>query len=129
MQFCLGLIQKNDRPKGVNTAKYIVGFICTVATLAIYGLLPPLMQVIFNRVIKKETFVVVPKMQIFISIVATVVYITGLFVSGEFQDMKLEAESFTTRKVSYDIDMVCNRMTVFFFKWTGFDLSGAFLVL
>ena len=71
----------------------------------------------------------VPKMQIFISIVATVVYITGLFVSGEFQDMKLEAESFTTRKVSYDIDMVCNRMTVFFFKWTGFDLSGAFLVL
>ena len=46
----------SDRPKGVNTAKYIVGFICTVATSAIYGLLPPLMQVVFNRVIKKETF-------------------------------------------------------------------------
>ena len=71
----------------------------------------------------------VPEMQISISTVATVVYITGFFVSGEFRDMKLEAQSFTTGKVAYDIDMVCNRMTVFFFKWTGFDLSGAFLVL
>ena len=48
-----------DRPKGVNTAKYIVGFICTVATSAIYRLLLPLMQLVFNVVIKKETFAVV----------------------------------------------------------------------
>ena len=54
-----------DMPKGVNTSKYIVGFICIVAASAIYRLLLPLMQLVFNVVIKKETFAVVLQMKIF----------------------------------------------------------------
>lgn len=102
----LAVHSDGDRPKGVNTAKYIVGFICTVAASAIYGLLLPLMQLVFNRVIKKETFAVVLEMQIFTSIVATVVCIVGLFVSGEFRDMKKEAENFTTGKVAYYMTLI-----------------------
>ena len=39
--------------------------------------------------------------------------------------MKLDAESFTTGKVSYDIDMVCNRMVV---GWQLSSLSGLDLI-
>jgi len=102
----LGVHSDGDRPKGVNTAEYIVGFICTVAASAIYGLLLPLMELVFKRVIKKETFAVVLELQIFISIVATVVCIIGLFVSGEFRDMQREAESFTTGKVAYYMTLI-----------------------
>lgn len=102
----LGVHSDGDRPKGVNTAEYIVGFICTVAASAIYGLLLPLMELVFKRVIKKETFAVVLELQIFISIVATVVCIIGLFISGEFRDMQREAESFTTGKVAYYMTLI-----------------------
>eukprot|EP00253_Pinus_taeda_P004689 PITA_04689 len=102
----LGVHSDNDRPEGVNTAKYIGGFICTVAASAMYGLILPLMQVVFNRVIKKETFAVVLEMQIYTSMVATVVCIIGLFVSGEFQDMTKEGESFTTGKVAYYMTLI-----------------------
>jgi len=102
----LGVHSDSDRPKGVNTAKYIVGFICTVAASAIYGLLLPLIQLVFKRVIKKETFAVVLEMLIYTSLVATVVCIVGLFVSGEFRDMKEEAHSFTRGKVAYYMTLI-----------------------
>lgn len=119
----LGVHSDSDRPKGVNTAKYIVGFICTIAASAIYGLLLPLMQLVFNRVIKKETFAVVLEMQFFISIVATVVCIIGLFVSGEFRDMKLEAESFTTGKVAYYMTLIWSAI-----GWQFSSLGGVGLI-
>ena len=64
------------------------------------------MHLVFNRVLKKETFAVVLEIQIFTSIVVVVVCIIGLFVGGEFKDMKEEAESFTTGIVSNDMTLI-----------------------
>ena len=55
----LGIHSDSDRLEGVNTSKYIIGFICTIAASVMYGLILPLMQLVFNRVLKKETFAVV----------------------------------------------------------------------
>ena len=84
----LGIHSDSDMPKGVNTSKYIIGFICTVVASAMYGLILPSMQLVFNGVLRKETFAVVLEIQIFTSIVSTMVCIIGLFVGGEFRDMK-----------------------------------------
>ena len=102
----LGVHSDSDKPKGVNTSKYIIGFICTIASSAMYGLILPSMHLVFNRVLKKETFAVVLEIQIFTSIVVVVVCIIGLFVGGEFKDMKEEAESFTTGIVSYYMTLI-----------------------
>lgn len=102
----LGVHSDSDRPEGVNTTKYIIGFFCTIAASAIYGLILPLMQLVFDRVIKKETFAVVLEMQIYTSLVATVVCVVGLFVSGEFRDMKEEAHSFTKGRVAYYMTLI-----------------------
>ena len=102
----LGIHSDSDRPKGVNTSKYIIGFICTLPASVMCGLILPSMQLVFNRVLKKETFAVVLEIQIFTSLVATVVCIIGLFVGGEFKDMKEEAESFTTGIVSYYMTLI-----------------------
>jgi len=119
----LGVHSDSDRPEGVNTAKYIVGFICTIAASAIYGLLLPLMQLVFDRVIKKETFAVVLEMQIYTSLVATVVCIVGLFVSGEFRDMQREAESFTTGKVAYYMTLIWSAI-----GWQFSSIGGVGLI-
>lgn len=102
----LGVDSDGDRPEGVSTTEYIIGFFCTVAASAMYGLILPLMQLVFQRVIKKETFAVVLEMQIYTSIVATVVCIMGLFISRESEDMKKEASSFTTGKLAYYMTLI-----------------------
>ena len=84
----LGIHSDSDRPGGVNTSKYIIGFICTIVASAMYGLILSLMQLVFNGVLKKETFAVVLEIQILTSIVATVVCIVLLFVGREFSYIK-----------------------------------------
>ena len=71
----VGIHSDSDMHEGVNNGKYIIGFIRNVATFSMYGLILQLMQLVFNRVLKKETFVVVLEMQIFTSIVSIVVCI------------------------------------------------------
>eukprot|EP01018_Ginkgo_biloba_P005418 Gb_25281 [translate_table: standard] len=96
----------SDRPAGVSSRQYIIGFICTVAASAIYGLILPLTPLVFNKVTKRETFTVVLEMQIYTSIVATVVCIMGLFISGESRQLKEEARNFTTGKRAYCMTLI-----------------------
>ncbi|GLJ11987.1 hypothetical protein SUGI_0181540 [Cryptomeria japonica] len=112
----LGVHSSSDRPEGVSNAEYIVGFVCTVAASAMYGLILPLMQLVFQRVIKKETFAVVIEMQIYTSIVATAVCIMGLFISRESEDMKKEASNFITGKLAYYMTLIWSAI-----GWQLFD--------
>ncbi|KAH9313779.1 hypothetical protein KI387_022406 [Taxus chinensis] len=102
----LGIHSGSDRPPGVSSSEYVIGFICTIAASALYGLILPLMQLVFKRVLKKETFAVVLEMQIYTSIVATAVCIIGLFASGESQHIRNEASSFTKGKVAYYMTLI-----------------------
>eukprot|EP01018_Ginkgo_biloba_P005420 Gb_25279 [translate_table: standard] len=102
----LGVHSDSDRPAGVSSGQYIIGFICNVAASAIYGLILPLMQLVFKKVTKRETFTVVLEMQIYTSIVATVVCIMGLFISGESRQLKEEARNFTTGKRAYYMTLI-----------------------
>ena len=45
-EILLAVHSYGDRPKGVNSAKYMVGFIFTIAASAIYGLLLLMIQLI-----------------------------------------------------------------------------------
>ncbi|KAK9146883.1 hypothetical protein Sjap_006786 [Stephania japonica] len=90
-----------SKPVGVTKEKYAIGFTCTIGASAGYALVLSLMQLAFEKVIKKETFSVVLDMQIYTSIASTFVCIIGLFASGEWKDLKGEMEGFKTGKVSY----------------------------
>ncbi|XP_030479802.1 probable purine permease 11 [Cannabis sativa] len=91
------LIAVNDDsggPAGVLRSKYIIGFICTLAASAIYSLLLSLMQLSFQKVLKRETFSVVLEMQIYTSLVATCAALVGLFASGEWKTLHGEMQGF-----------------------------------
>ncbi|XP_040992474.1 probable purine permease 11 isoform X1 [Juglans microcarpa x Juglans regia] len=103
------LIAVNDDsegPSGVSKSKYIIGFLCTLAASALYSLLLSLMQLSFQKVLKRETFSVVLEMQIYTSLIATCVSIVGLFASGEWKTLHGEMEGFGTGKVSYVMTLV-----------------------
>ncbi|KAI4365278.1 hypothetical protein MLD38_021275 [Melastoma candidum] len=98
------LIAVNDDsegPSGVTKGKYFIGFICTLAASALYSLLLSLMQLSFEKVLKRETFRVVLDMQIYTSMVATFVAVIGLFASGEWKTLHGEMRGFVKGEVSY----------------------------
>ncbi|CAK7347703.1 unnamed protein product [Dovyalis caffra] len=114
LSFSSALIAVNDDsegPSGVSKWKYILGFLATLGASAIYSLLLSLMQLSFQKVIKKETFSVVLEMQVFTSIVATCVSVVGLFASGEWKTLRGEMQSFGKGSVSYVLTLVGTAVT------------------
>ncbi|XP_002526505.2 probable purine permease 11 [Ricinus communis] len=109
LSFSAALIAVNDDsdgPSGLSKWKYIIGFLCTLGASAIYSLVLSLMQLTFQKVIKKETFSVVLDMQIYTSLVASSVSVVGLFASGEWKTLHGEMEGFGSGRVSYILTMV-----------------------
>ncbi|KAK7302323.1 hypothetical protein RJT34_13209 [Clitoria ternatea] len=85
--------------------KYVIGFICTVGASAGYGLWLSLTQLVFQKVMKRESFKVVMDMIIFQSLVATCASLVGLFASGEWNGLKNEMNEYELGKVSYLLNL------------------------
>lgn len=102
----LAVNDDSDEPSGVSHGKYIIGILTALAASALYSLLLSLMQLTFEKVLKKETFSIVLEMQIYTAVVATCVTIIGLFASGEWRTIRGEMDSFTTGKLSYVMTLV-----------------------
>ncbi|KAL6952605.1 putative purine permease 11 [Sarracenia purpurea var. burkii] len=96
----------SDAPSRVSKWKYFLGFVSTVGASALYSLLLSLMQLSFQKVLKKETFSVVLEMQIYTSLVATSVSIVGLFASGEWKSLQGEMDGFGKGTVAYVMTLV-----------------------
>ncbi|KAL3613643.1 putative purine permease 11 [Castilleja foliolosa] len=102
----LSLNEDSDRPLGVSIRKYIIGILTAVTASALYSLIMSLMQQTFERILRKEMFIVVLEMQIYTSATATCVAIVGLFASGEWGTLRGEMGSFESGKVSYVMTLV-----------------------
>ncbi|PON58894.1 Purine permease [Parasponia andersonii] len=96
----------SDGPTGVKKSKYIIGFIGTLAASALYSLLLSLMQLTFQKVLKRETFSVVLEMQICTSLVATCASLIGLFASGEWRTLHGEMQGFGKGGFAYVMTLV-----------------------
>ncbi|XP_011085333.1 probable purine permease 11 isoform X2 [Sesamum indicum] len=102
----LALNDDSDKPSGISSGKYIIGILTAIAASALYSLLLSLMQLTFEKVLKKETFSVVLELQIYIAVVATCVAIVGLFASGEWRTLRGEMNNFTSGELSYVMTLV-----------------------
>jgi len=102
----LAVNEDSEEPSGLSKGKYIIGFTCTLGASALYSLLLSLMQLTFEKVLKKETFSVVLEMQIYTSLVATGAAVIGLFASGENRTLHGEMVAFGKGQVAYVLTLV-----------------------
>ncbi|XP_022721071.1 probable purine permease 10 [Durio zibethinus] len=103
--------------------KYVIGFVCTIAASAGYGLNLSLSQLCFQRILKKQTFKVVLEMIIFPSLVATLVILVGFFASGDWKSVGAEMEGFKLGKVSY-----VNILVWIAIAWQVFSIGSVGLI-
>ncbi|RDY11408.1 putative purine permease 10, partial [Mucuna pruriens] len=86
--------------------KHIIGFISTLAASATHALYHCLVQLCFEKVLKRETFSVVLDMQLYPSVISTCCCVVGLFVSGEWKALDKELKEYEDEKVSYVMTLV-----------------------
>ncbi|CAL4884745.1 unnamed protein product [Urochloa decumbens] len=97
----LGVDEDSQGTNGLSHGEYILGFVLTLGASATYSLILSLMQVTFEKVIKRETFSVVLNMQIYTALVATIASLIGLFASGEWKTLEGEMHAFGAGRLSY----------------------------
>ncbi|KAL9682779.1 hypothetical protein QQ045_014587 [Rhodiola kirilowii] len=86
---------------GISRGQYILGFTLTLAASATYSLYLSLVQVSFQKVIKRETFVTVLEMLFYPAFITTCVCTLGLFASGEWRGLSKEMKGYKKGAVSY----------------------------
>lgn len=114
------LVFQSDSEQTAKTSKrkYVIGFVCTVAASAGYGLMLSVTQLGFQKILKSETYKVVFEMIFYQNLIASVVILVGLFASGEWKDIRVEMEGFESGKVSYVMNLVWTAIS-----WQVFSLG------
>lgn len=101
----------SENTTNISKGKYVIGFLCTVGASATYSLYLSLVQLSFQKVIKRETFTSILHMQIYPAFVTTCACVVGLFASGEWKSLKKEMEDFAQGKVSYTMTLLWTAIT------------------
>lgn len=107
----LAFNSESDTTTHSSKGKYVIGFLCTLGASATYSLYLCLLQVCFEKVIKRETFSIVLDMQIYPSIVASCGCVVGLFGSGEWRGLRDEMRGYEEGRVSYFMTLVWTAVT------------------
>ncbi|XP_022724351.1 probable purine permease 10 [Durio zibethinus] len=113
----------SERPPGVSIRNYVLGFICTIFATATSGLSLASQQLVFRKVLKRQSFKVVMDLIIFQSLVASIATSIGFFASGDWKLLKTEMDGYALGKVSYVMTLVWTAVA-----WQVFIFGGVALV-
>ncbi|ERN02934.1 hypothetical protein AMTRI_Chr04g187180 [Amborella trichopoda] len=102
----LGLGANGDRPKGLSNGRYFLGFFMTLGAAALYGLVLPLIELMYARSRQKITYMLVLEMQLVMSVFATAFCAVGMLINKDFQHIPKEARAFDLGAVGYYATLV-----------------------
>jgi drug/metabolite transporter (DMT)-like permease len=84
----LGLHVSGDRPAGVTTGQYWLGFFLTLGTAALYGLILPLVELAYKRAAgggRTVTYALVMEVQLVMGFFATAFCTVGMIINRDFE--------------------------------------------
>ncbi|KAK8957863.1 Purine permease 1 [Platanthera zijinensis] len=82
----LGVHANGDRPEGESTAKYLAGFAMMLGAAVLYGLVLPLMELMYNKAKQDISYTLVIEIQIVMAAAATAFCAVGMVVNNDFQE-------------------------------------------
>ncbi|XP_019189220.1 PREDICTED: probable purine permease 9 [Ipomoea nil] len=88
-----------------NKDEYMLGVLFTIAASACPALLLSLAQLVFEKIIKRETMKDTLILTVLQCFVATVVTLVGLFASGEWKGLRREMEDYKQGVLAYNLDL------------------------
>ncbi|XP_074561175.1 purine permease 3-like [Curcuma longa] len=114
----LGLHVSGDRPEGESRGKYFMGFGLTLGAAALYGLILPLVELMYVMARRRGlviTYTLVLEMQLVMGMFATAFCTVGMIVNHDFQVIPREARNFELGEFRYYVVIVWNAIFWQFF--------------
>ncbi|URE43133.1 Triose-phosphate Transporter family [Musa troglodytarum] len=111
----LGLHVSSDRPDNVTRGQYYLGFILTLGAAALYGLILPLVELMYSKAKQAITYTLVMEMQLVMGFFATAFCTVGMLVNKDFQAIPREARHFELGEFRYYVVLVWNAVFWQFF--------------
>ncbi|XP_073146509.1 purine permease 3-like [Henckelia pumila] len=99
----LGLHASGDRPQGESDKQYFVGFFMTLGAAALYGLILPLVELMYfkARQAMALTYTLVLEIQMVMCIFATAFCTVGMLINKDFQAIPREAKEYELGEAKY----------------------------
>ncbi|XP_027115716.2 purine permease 3-like isoform X1 [Coffea arabica] len=102
----LGLHTSSDRPKGESNTLYVLGFIMTLAAAALYGLILPMVELMYMKAKQVITYSLVLEIQLIMCFFATVFCTVGMLINKDFQAIAREARAYELGEMKYYVVLV-----------------------
>ncbi|XP_009783837.1 purine permease 3-like [Nicotiana sylvestris] len=97
----LGIRANGDRPEGVTSKAYILGFIMTLLAAALYGIILPCIELMYLKAKQSITATLVLEIQMVMCFAATAFCTVGMIANKDFQAMSREAKQFNLGEARY----------------------------
>ncbi|CAN4115190.1 unnamed protein product [Withania somnifera] len=97
----LGIRSSGDRPEGVTSKEYIIGFIMTLLAAALYGLILPCIELTYMKAKQAITATLVLEIQMVICFAATAFCTIGMIANKDFQAISREAKQYNLGEARY----------------------------
>ncbi|MCD9646061.1 hypothetical protein HAX54_035585 [Datura stramonium] len=111
----LALRSGGDQPEGESKKEYVLGFIMTLASAALTGLICPLVELIYKKAQQAITYTLVLEFQTVYCFVATVFSTIGMIINNDFQAIPREAKAFELGESRYYVVIVWSAIVLQFY--------------
>ena len=81
----LALHSSGDRPEGVSSRQYVMGFVMTLADAVLYSLMMPLLEMFYVKSKQHVTYSLVIQVQFIMSFTSNLFFTIGMFVNNDFK--------------------------------------------
>jgi len=97
----IAIDSNSDKPAGVSHRQYAAGYLWDILGSALHGLIFALSELLFIKILGRESFHVVLEQQAMVSLFGCIFTTIGVIINDDFTAMKLEAAAFKHGAVSY----------------------------
>jgi hypothetical protein len=97
----IAIDSNSDKPAGVSHRQYAAGYLWDILGSALHGLIFALSELLFIKILGRESFHVVLEQQVMVSLFGCIFTTIGVIINDDFTAMKLEAAAFKHGAVSY----------------------------
>ncbi|KAI3863370.1 hypothetical protein MKX03_023310 [Papaver bracteatum] len=111
----LGVGNIGDRPEGVTSLQYLLGFFLSIGAALLLGFILPCTEVAYAKANKVMTFPIVLQYQFCMAFSATVFSIIGMVVNKDFPAIQKEASEFGLGRMKYYLVLVSSAMVSQFY--------------
>ncbi|KAF1893304.1 hypothetical protein Lal_00001760 [Lupinus albus] len=97
----LALHSSSDHPAGVSTKQYAIGLVMTLMASLVYGIIMPLVEMVYKKTKEVITYTLVLEIQLVMSLFAALFSTIGMIIDNDYKVISREAKQFDLGEAIY----------------------------